>query len=393
MSYVRTYVAISTAQELHHPRNYVRTYVRTYIRTCVAADSSFTNAMGGGVRNALFQKMAKKQQDDALSILEHLCADDVQVCGRWFTDGQRGFQDVKQINGYAKCILSRINEESPSFLEIEPCDLEFDRGVCNKICETLRTIVSRIKVPFEAELPEYDYELELKDMEQGMERAIRLITRLKSTPQKRCLDYHMQMSTKAAKHKEALMEYGRLSIEGLGKTDSENDELKRNLEVHDWSKFCMPLYFAGDIYDPDLGSCLAGEFKRDSKDPMLQAFFNCVAIHNILEGSTKDGHHEGIRVLGTSTASSKAIVQILDNGTPTEMRVLEGIIDGLEAFMSGRYILPKESCDVDPWLRFHFEEAAPKKKTTNRHSIVPQANGARVGRKVQHSERVSECVQ
>ena len=79
--------------------------------------------MGGGVRNALFQKMAKKQQDDALSILEHLCADDVQVCGRWFTDGQRGFQDVKQINGYAKCILSRINEESPLFLEIEPCDL------------------------------------------------------------------------------------------------------------------------------------------------------------------------------------------------------------------------------------------------------------------------------
>ena len=66
-------------------------------------------------------------------------------------------------------------------------------------------------------------------------------------------------------------------------------------------------------------------------------------------------------MLGTSTASSKAIVQILDNGTPTEMRVLEGIIDGLEAFMSGRYILPKESCDVDPWLRFQFEEAGPKK--------------------------------
>ena len=126
---------------------------------------------------------------------------------------------------------------------------------------------------------------------------------------------------------------------------------------------------------------------------MLQDFLNCVAIHNILEGSIKDGHHEGIRVLETSTSSSNAIVQILDNGTPTEMRVLEGIIDGLEAFMSGRYILPKESCDVDPWLRFQFEEAGPKKKTTNRHSIVPQANGARVGRKVQHSERVSECVQ
>ena len=81
------------------------------------------------------------------------------------------------------------------------------------------------------------------------------------------------MSTKIAKHKEALMEYGRLSIEGLGKTDSENDELKRNLEVHDWSKFCMPLYFAGDIEDPDLGSRLAGEFKPDSTSVSYVARF------------------------------------------------------------------------------------------------------------------------
>ena len=94
---------------------------------------------------------------------------------------------------------------------------------------------------------------------------------------------------------------------------------------------------------------------------MLQDFLNCVAIHNILEGSIKDGHHEGIRVLVPSTSSS-AIAEVLSNGLLTEMRVLEGIIDGLEAFMSGRYNLPKESCDVDPWLRFHFEEAAPKKK-------------------------------
>ena len=70
----RTYVAISTAQELHRPR--------VYVRKRTAADSSFTDAMGGGVRNALFEKMAKEQQDDALRILEHLCADDVQVYGR-----------------------------------------------------------------------------------------------------------------------------------------------------------------------------------------------------------------------------------------------------------------------------------------------------------------------
>ena len=123
----------------------------------------------------------------------------------------------------------------------------------------------------------------------------------------------------------------------------------------------MPLYFAGDIYDPDLGSCLAGEFKRDSKDPMLQAFFNCVAIHNILEGSTKDGHHEGIRVLVPSTSSS-AIAEILSNGLPTEMRVLEGILDGVEAFMSGRYIVPKVPGGGDPWLQFEFDKAGPKKE-------------------------------
>ena len=79
----------------------------------------------------------------------------------------------------------------------------------------------------------------------------------------------------------------------------------------------MPLYFAGDIEDPDLGSRLAGEFKPNSKDPMLQAFLNCVAIHNILEGSIKDGHHEGIRVLVPSTSSS-AIAEVLSNGLLTE---------------------------------------------------------------------------
>ena len=92
------------------------------------------------------------------------------------------------------------------------------------------------------------------------------------------------------------------------------------MEVHDWSKYCMPLYFAGNVFDPDLGSCLAGDFDQGSQDPMLQAFFNCTVFHNILEGSTKHGHHEGISLLGNSD-SSLAIKTILYNGPPSKMRV------------------------------------------------------------------------
>jgi len=318
----------------------------------MAADSSFTDAMGVGVGNASFQKMEKTQQEDALCILEHMRADDVQVHGRWFTDRRRYFQDVEKINGYATCILSRIKEKSPTFQNIHTCDLEFDRGVCNKIREEL----SRIEVSFEGKSTDYDYEDELKDME----RAIRLVKRLRSTPQERCLEYHKQMLTKIAGHKKTLMEFGRLSDKGLAKTVIEKDELDGNLQVHDWSKECMPLDFAGDIDDPDLGSKLAGEFKPNSKDTMLQAFFNCAAIHNILEGSTKDGHHEGIRLLGSSK-SSCAIVNILSNGLPTRMRVLETILDGLEAHMSGRYVAPKVPGNGDPWLQFQFDQAGPKK--------------------------------
>ena len=94
---------------------------------------------------------------------------------------------------------------------------------------------------------------------------------------------------------------------------------------------------------------------------MLQDFLNCVAIHNILEGSIKDGHHEGIMVLVPSTSSS-AIAEVLSNGLLTEMRVLEGILDGVEAFMSGRYIVPKVPGDGDPWLQFQFDKAVPKKE-------------------------------
>ena len=95
--------------------------------------------------------------------------------------------------------------------------------------------------------------------------------------------------------------------------------------------------------------------------PMLQDFLNCVAIHNILEGSIKYGHHEGIRVLVPSTSSS-AIAEVLSNGLLTEMRVLEGILDGVEAFMSGRYIVPKVPGDGEPWLQFEFDKAGPKKE-------------------------------
>ena len=83
---VRTYVAISTAQELHHPR----VYVRTYVRKRMAVDSQI-----------LCSKSCvphPESQDDALSILGHLRAGDVQVHGRWFTDGRRDFQDVNKIS-------------------------------------------------------------------------------------------------------------------------------------------------------------------------------------------------------------------------------------------------------------------------------------------------------
>ena len=88
------------------------------------------------------------------------------------------------------------------------------------------------------------------------------------------------MSTKIAEHKEALMEFTYVvgyQMNAWRKQTAEKDELKRNLEVrtyvHDWSKLCMPLYFAGDIEDPDLGSRLAGEFKPDSTSVSYVARF------------------------------------------------------------------------------------------------------------------------
>ena len=62
------------------------------------------------------------------------------------------------------------------------------------------------------------------------------------------------------------------------------------------------------------------------------------------------------------STSSSAIAEVLSNGLLTEMRVLEGILGGVEAFMSGRYIVPKVPGDGDPWLQFEFDKAGPKKE-------------------------------
>ena len=104
--------------------------------------------------------------------------------------------------------------------------------------------------------------------------------------------YFEQLCLTITTHKAALTLCGRLSDEGLEKSEEEQKEMAHNLEEHDWSKYCMPLYFAGNVFDPDLGTCLAGAFDQGSRDPMLEAFFNCTVFHNILEGSTKDGHHQ-----------------------------------------------------------------------------------------------------
>ena len=57
---------------------------------------------------------------------------------------------------------------------------------------------------------------------------------------------------------------------------------------------------------------------------MLKSFFDAVTFRNILEGSTADGHHEAVNLLGDSP-SSLELKALLRNGEPSKMRVLEGI--------------------------------------------------------------------
>ena len=316
----------------------------------------------------MFQKLPIKQQEEALEILKLLQQDDIQVCGRWFTQ-RTAFLPTQQVKEFAKCILGRIEEDN-QFQNLHPCDVEFDDMVTEKICFKLEALelamedaTNELQTGEAAEPPKKKLKVSEMGTTNQKELHMKLTARLNKTPQERCIEYYKELCKSIENHKSSkCMNWakGMSGDEGLEKTEAEKKELKENIDLHDWSKFYMPLWFAGNVFDKDLGF-LAGEFKPKSQDPMLKSFFHSAVFHNILEGSTAHGHHEAIESLGSSE-SSLAIKKILKNGTPSKMRILESIIDTVDASVNPRIMGQQIPGASNSWLKFQFEKAAPGKE-------------------------------
>ncbi len=317
------------------------------------------------------------QRENVDTILEHLCDPGVQVYGR-LGGNFTGFLPTEQLKANAECMQKRMQGNTEPQTE----DLKFDEEVVKKITAKLEkmqeeepVILSHDKSVKHEQTAESLEELREADAKAARKAAQkeRLAWRLKAGAAMRCKGYAASIFASVAKHQESLQRLGEAAIKGLRKagtplTPAQEEELRSNLKLHDWSKLYMPASFAGSIYDPDLEMTLA-DFQDDT-DPALQAFFACVVIHNLLEGSTLTGHHlNSLGLLGSSEASL-AILTCLLNGPTSLVRIIEGILDGFQACVSERIISVKSadnSKDEKPiaenkWLKHHFQNLAPGTK-------------------------------
>ena len=278
--------------------------------------------------------MLESLQKDAHRILQLLQEDDMKVYSR-----MTGYQTRDQLKQYCVCVLKRIQGDYTP----QKADLEFDEYVVKKLTLKLKSI----RVTFTSSTSSgYAEEVE------KMKLATRLINRLNATPEDRCAHYFSEIKEAVKSHKMALMAFADTATKALDLNDEESKQLVVNLRAHDWSKLCMPAYFAGSLFDKDLGSTLA-DFKNQ-QDPMLKGFFDCVVLHNLLEGSTAVGHHAAAALVGNS-ASSVELKSILENGKPDKLHVLESILDTVDVLES---ILDSDS-EANSWLAFQFEKLAP----------------------------------
>merc|ERR1719311_90940 len=304
-------------------------------RTNVWCCSSLTSA------EAVAQ-LPEHQKTRAVDIL-NLLADGAKIHRRSF-NALTGCIPQGRLGDFARCVQQRMAGNK----EPQPADLEFDALVVAK----LQRRVEKLRVEPRAEEANGD----------DFAKIHRIEARLRATPAERCQTYQKMNQKGLAAHKEKLLRYAGVAAIALGLSAEDSAVLQNNVAMHDWSKLCLPAFFAGSAYDPDLGATLA-DFK-DATDPLLQGFFDAVVLHNLLEGSTSDGHHAAsVSLLGSGDDNSDRIRRVLEDGHPGPLRVLESVLDTIEASLSKR-IIDQERADLDAensWLNFQFEQAAPGK--------------------------------
>jgi len=282
-------------------------------------------------------QLSEAQKTRAAAILR-LLADGAQVRGRMFTS----LVDIiapERLGDFARCVQQRMaGDEEP-----QPADLEFDALVIAKLQRRLQQLRAEVSANSDSD---------------DSARIHRIEVRLEATPAERCRAYQKLAQKSLVEHKEKLLLYAEVAIVALQLSTEDALALRDNVATHDWSKRCLPAFFIGNVYDPDLGATLANF--RDSTDPLLKGFFDAVVFHNLLEGSSSDGHHAAVNLLG-SCPNSDRIRELLEDGDPGPCRVLESVLDTIEASLSRR-IIDQERADAEAensWLKFQFGQAAP----------------------------------
>ena len=162
-----------------------------------------------------------------------------------------------------------------------------------------------------------------------------------------------------AKHKKHLELFAEVFAQELRLTPEECSLLSRYVKIHDWSKFLMPLCWTSPAPDHLLGFSPA--FSQQGRESgTLQNFFDLVVVHELLEGSSKFGHHLKARS-HVKDASGQNMLELLDNDGPCDkVRWIERIMDSMEASITKRIIDSKHHCsDEDPLLSFWFAVNAP----------------------------------
>jgi len=283
-------------------------------------------------------QLSETQKARSVAILSRL-VDGAQVRGRMFT-ALVDFIAPERLADFSRCVQRRMaGDEQP-----QPADLEFDALVVAKLQRTLQQLRAEVAANSDSD---------------DTARMHRIEARLEATPAERCRAYQKLAQKSLVEHKQKLLHYAEVAIVALQLSSDDAEVLRDNVAKHDWSKRCLPAFFIGNVYDPDLGATLA-DFK-DRTDPLLKGFFDAVVFHNLLEGSSSDGHHAASVILLGSCPNSHRIRELLEDGDPGPWRVLESVLDTIEASLSKR-IIDQERADAEAensWLKFQFEQAAP----------------------------------
>ena len=289
----------------------------------ISAVTFFRSAMAAASKTSAFRELKPQHQKHSLELIDTILYTKELYIARRFKGEVRGYIPLERLKSIAEYVKRGMDVE---YLDVENLDLEYLHELDVEYLDLRKSLYQDALASAEEDKKDA--------LQKEIEKPFQAIAQSLREKNKEAL----------STHKFSLASFSVFFAEESDFSEEECRILASYIKDHDWSKLLMPLYWTAAIYDDLLGYKIA--FKVEE---VTQFFFDLIAFHNLIEGSTLYGHHlNSLALVQPDTEAGRALLRLLQNGKADKMRSVERCGDGLEAALSQRCSLGRSA---DPYLQ------------------------------------------